>query len=65
MDGIKINEQMIEKRKYFNRIKSIIRSEAKIKDCFHPTKEECVMPIKSAHSLQRQGSLKFLEKEDN
>ena len=63
MDSNKINEEMIEMRKQFNRIQSKIRSEANIKDCFHPNKEECVLPIKSAHSLQRQGSLRFLEKD--
>ena len=51
--------------KKFNKAMSKIRSAASIKDCFHPNKDECVMPIKSAHSLQRQGSLKTLEKTDD
>jgi hypothetical protein len=65
MDSEKINKEMIERKKLFNRMTKKIRSEANIKDCFHPNKEECIMPIKSAHSLQRQGSLLFLEKEKN
>lgn len=65
MNGEGINKEIIERRKQFNRMSSKIRSEANIKDCFHPNKSECVMPITSAHSLQRQGSLRFLEKDVN
>ena len=64
MDLEKINKEMIEMKKQFNQMMRKIRSEANIKDCFHPKKDECVMPIKSAHSLQRQGSLRFLEKDN-
>ena len=55
----------IERKKYFNQLKKKIRLEANIKDCFHPNKTECKMPIKNAHSLQRNGSLRFLEKDKN
>lgn len=65
MDSDKINKEMIEMKKQFNLMMQKIKSEANIKDCFHPNKDECVMPIKSAHSLQRQGSLRFLEKDKN
>lgn len=65
MDAEKANKEYIEINKEFNRMMRKIHSEANIKDCFHPSKEECVLPIKSAHSLQKQGSLKFLEKDKN
>jgi hypothetical protein len=62
MDKKRLNNEMIEMNKKFNKALNKIRSEASIKDCIHPTKGECIMPIKSAHSLQKQGSLKILEK---
>lgn len=63
MNAEKANEEIIAKKKEFNRMMQKIHSEANIKDCFHPSKEKCVLPIKSAHSLQKQGSLRFLEKD--
>ncbi len=35
--------------------------ERTIKECFHPNKSECVLPIKQAHSLQRNGRLSLIE----
>lgn len=55
-------EEFIERQKELNRLTSLIAKGATIKDCSHPNKIECKLPIKSAHSLQRQGSLKLLEK---
>lgn len=57
------NEEVIEHNKQFNKMMRKLRSVTNIKDCFHSNKSECVLPIKSAHSLQKQGSLRFLEKE--
>ncbi len=42
-------------------LKEIVKN-ATIKDCSHPKKSECKLPIKSAHSLQKNGVLKNLEK---
>ena len=56
-------DKEIAMKKQFNLMMKKIRSEANIKDCFHPNKGECVMPTKRAHSLQRQGALGFLEKD--
>lgn len=39
--------------------------ERTIKECFHPSKAECVLPIKQAHSLQRNGRLSLIEEEVN
>ncbi|QAA82608.1 hypothetical protein EI546_13160 [Aequorivita sp. H23M31] len=64
MEESGLNQEMIELQKQFNKALSKIRSIANIKDCFHPNKSECILPIKSAHSLQRQGSLRILEKDD-
>lgn len=61
----KLKEQEVQLRIDFNKAMSRIRKEASIKDCFHPLKKECVLPIKSAHSLQRQGALKLLEATDS
>lgn len=55
-------DEFIEQQKELNRLTSLISKGATIKDCSHPNKAECKLPIKSAHSLQRQGSLKLLEK---
>ncbi len=65
MNSSQNNPESIEIKKQFNRMTKKIRSEANIKDCFHPIKKECVMPIKNAHSIQKQGSLSFLEKNKN
>jgi hypothetical protein len=54
--------EFIEHQKKLNKFTKIISKGATIKDCSHPLKDECRLPIKSAHSLQRQGSLKLLEK---
>lgn len=53
--------EFIEHQKELNRLNTIISKGATIKDCSHPLKDECRLPIKNAHSLQRQGSLKLLE----
>jgi hypothetical protein len=37
----------------------------KIEECFHPLKHECVLPIKQAHSIQRNGRLSLIEEEVN
>lgn len=58
-------EDHIEVQKSYNNALSRIRKEAKITDCFYHDKRECKLPFKNAHSLQRQGSLKILEKEKN
>lgn len=57
--------EFIEQQKQFNRLTALVAKGATIKDCSHPLKEECRLPIKNAHSLQRQGSLKLLEKTNN
>ncbi|KFF15744.1 hypothetical protein [Chryseobacterium sp. JM1] len=57
--------EFIEQQKAINKLTALVRKGATIKDCSHPSKEECKPPIKSAHSLQRQGSLKHLEKTIN
>ncbi|MNK25565.1 hypothetical protein D3C87_438920 [compost metagenome] len=41
---------------------SLLARNATIKDCSHPNKSECRLPIKGAHSLQKNGVLKYLEK---
>lgn len=56
------NEEDINRIKEFNDLKSKISASATIKDCFHHIKQECKLPIKSAHSLQKLGALKQLEK---
>lgn len=56
------HEEYIEITKELNKTVSLLSSTATIKDCFHHNKKECVLPIKNAHSLQRQGALKQLEK---
>ncbi|MBT0606822.1 hypothetical protein [Aequorivita echinoideorum] len=56
-------QKHIELNKQLNGRLKTLSSEATIKDCFHHKKEECKLPIKNAHSLQRQGSLKILERE--
>jgi hypothetical protein len=55
-------EEFIERQKELNRLTSLVSKGGTIKDCSHPVKAECCLPIKNAHSLQRQGSLKLLEK---
>lgn len=57
--------EFIEKQKELNQLKTLISKGATIKDCSHPNKDECRLPIKNAHSIQRQGSLKYLEKTTN
>jgi hypothetical protein len=42
-----------------------MKKESLIKECFHPSKSECVLPIKQAHSLQRNGRLSLIEEEVN
>ncbi len=54
-----------EIRKKINLAFSKLRSEATIKDCFYHNHDNCELPIKNAHSLQKQGSLILLEKEFN
>lgn len=54
----------VERQKNYNAAISRLRKEAKIKDCFYHDKSECKLPFKNAHSLQRQGALKILEKEN-
>lgn len=58
-------EEYLQNQRELNRLTRLIKQNATIKDCSHPTKEECKLPIKNAHSLQRQGSLKYLEKNIN
>lgn len=55
-------EEYIENQKRYNQLIALVAKGATIKDCLHPNKHECRLPIKKAHSLQRQGSLKCLEK---
>lgn len=43
---------------------SLLARNASIKDCSHPNKLECRLPIKGAHSLQKNGVLKYLEKKE-
>ena len=62
MNSDKIKEEV---NTGYNQLVKKIRLGARIKDCFHPVKKECVMPIKNAHSIQKQGSLSFLEKNKN
>lgn len=50
---------MLEFRKGITQMKK----ESTIKECFHPSKSECVHPIKQAHSLQRNGRLSLIEEE--
>lgn len=52
----------IEMQKKFSILNAKLENSATIKDCFHHKKEECIAPIKNAHSLQRQGALFQLEK---
>jgi hypothetical protein len=42
-----------------------MKREMEIKECFHPNHDECVLPIKLAHSLQRNGRLSLLEEKVN
>lgn len=56
-------KEIIEDQKQFNKMVKKIHKEANIKDCFHPNKNECTLPIKRAHSLQRQGALNILERD--
>ncbi len=56
------NEESINRIKEFNVLQSKISASATIKDCFHHNKSQCKLPIKSAHSLQKQGALKQLER---
>lgn len=58
-------EEYLKKQKQLNEIRRLLKKIGTIKDCSHPTKEDCRLPIKNAHSLQRQGSLKYLEKNKN
>ena len=55
----------VEKQIEFNKILSKLNQSASIKECFHHNKTECVLPIKDAHSLQRQGPLKNIESDIN
>lgn len=59
------NEEDINRIKELNDLNSLISASATIKDCFYHNKQECKLPIKSAHSLQRQGALKQLESSIN
>lgn len=54
-----MNDLMLEFRKGIAQMKR----ESTIKECFHPNKSECVLPIKQAHSLQRNGRLSLIEEE--
>lgn len=54
-------EELWEFKKRYNKANSMISRTATIKDCFYHRKKECRAPIKNAHSLQKQGSLKILE----
>ncbi len=49
----------------FSRRLSQMKKEMQIKECFYPQKEQCIKPIKRAHSLQRNGRLSLLEGEIN
>lgn len=42
---------------------SAFKKESRIKDCFHPNKDECKGKIKQAHSIQRNGRLSIIESE--
>jgi hypothetical protein len=56
-----IDDLMIEFRKG---MQQMVR-ERIIKECFHPSKSECVLPIKQAHSLQRNRRLSLIEEPVN
>lgn len=56
-----IDDLMLEFQKGISQMKK----ERTIKECFHPNKSECVLPIKQAHSLQRNGRLSLIEEEVN
>ena len=45
--------------------KSTYKKESRIKECFHPNKNECNGKIKQAHSIQRNGRLSIIESEVN
>jgi hypothetical protein len=55
----------IELQKKFSILNAKLAASATIKDCFHHRHDECEAPIKNAHSLQRQGALKQLERNVN
>ena len=57
-----MNKEELNRIKNFNDNLKKINQEANIKVCFHPNNTECKGDIIRAHSLQRQGSLKTLEK---
>jgi len=44
---------------------STYKKESRIKECFHPNKEECEGKIKQAYSIQRNGRLSIIESEVN
>ena len=56
-------EEFIALTVEINKTQSQMNAAGKIKDCFFHDANECVSPIINAHSLQRQGALKNLEKE--
>lgn len=49
----------------FRKAMSEWKRESKIQECFHPEKSECKLPIKLAHSLQRNGRLSLIEDDVN
>ncbi|AWW00717.1 hypothetical protein [Arcticibacterium luteifluviistationis] len=56
---------MEELRKKRKQQRAKLKSDSKIKECFHFDKESCEGKIKDAHSLQKNGVLSLLEYEIN
>lgn len=53
------NEKKIELD--FNKSMSEMKRKWKIEECFHPSKQDCILPIKQAHSIQKNGRLSLIE----
>ncbi len=59
------SQEALEVNIAFNKALAIFRKEANIQTCFFHDHSDCSGGIIRAHSLQRQGALKVLEKDDN
>ncbi len=55
-------KEQIKQLKEYNKIRSLYRNSASVKDCFYYDKRSCSSTIVRAHSLQRQGPFLVLEK---
>lgn len=57
------NEEKIERD--FRKSMAEMKRKWKIEECFHPSKKDCILPIKQAHSIQKNGRLSLIEENIN